>query len=96
MSDKSDGYEKNFAILEEITESLNKDEIGIDDLVEKTKTALEAAKKCLKILNSQRGEFKKLEVEFSELIKKNSDLSNESKKEGDDISDSDISDAEPL
>jgi exonuclease VII small subunit len=73
MSEKSESYEKNFLILEEITESLNKDEISIDDLMEKTKTALNAAKKCLKILNSQRGEFKKLEKEFSELLENSSD-----------------------
>ena len=70
MSDKSKTYEENYAILEKITESLNKDEIGIDDLVNKTKEALEAARNCMEILKKQRGEFKKLEKEFSQLLEK--------------------------
>ncbi|MEN8153255.1 MAG: exodeoxyribonuclease VII small subunit [Acidobacteriota bacterium] len=73
MSTKSRSYEKNFKILEDVTESLNKDEIGIDDLVEKTKEALTAARNCIDILNHQRGEFKKLESEFSSLLNSASD-----------------------
>jgi len=68
MSEKSKTYEKNFQILEKITESLNKDEIGIDDLIDKTKEALEAARVCMDILKKQKGEFKKLEKEFNTLI----------------------------
>lgn len=66
--DKKDTYEGNFAVLEGITDSLNKDEIGIDDLLEKTREALEAARRCMDILNRQRGEFQKLEAEFANLI----------------------------
>ncbi len=71
MSDDSQsrGYEDNYAVLERITESLNKDEIGIDDLVEKTREALGAARTCMEILNKQKGEFKKLETEFSQLLR---------------------------
>lgn len=69
MTDKSKKYEKNYKILEEITESLNKDEIGIDDLVDKTKEALQSARICMDILKKQQGEFKKLEAEFSQLLK---------------------------
>jgi exodeoxyribonuclease VII small subunit len=71
MSQRSQSrkYEDNYAVLEKITESLNKDEIGIDDLVEKTKEALEAARACMEILNRQKGEFKKLETEFSQLLR---------------------------
>jgi exonuclease VII small subunit len=76
MSDKSGTYEKNFAILEKITESLNRDEIGIDDLVSRTKEALDAARACMEILKKQRGEFKKLEKEFSRLME-NSDEESE-------------------
>ncbi len=71
MSEKSKKYEKNFQILESITESLNKDEIGIDDLIDKTKEALEAARVCMDILKKQKGEFKKLEREFNNLIEDN-------------------------
>jgi exonuclease VII small subunit len=69
MSGQSKKYEDNFSILEKITESLNKDEIGIDNLVEKTKEALTAARNCMEILKKQQGEFKKLENEFSTLIR---------------------------
>ena len=75
MSDRSQArkYEESYAVLERITESLNKDEIGIDDLVEKTKEALGAARTCMEILNKQKGEFKKLETEFSQLLQSSSD-----------------------
>jgi exodeoxyribonuclease VII small subunit len=74
MSEQSQSrrYEESYAILEKITESLNKDEVGIDDLVEKTREALDAARTCMEILNKQKGEFKKLETEFSQLLKQSS------------------------
>ena len=77
MSGKGKKYEENFAELEKITELLNKDEIGIDDLVEKTREALEAARNCIEILRKQQGEFKKLESDFIRLIEE----SGEGKKE---------------
>ena len=73
MSNQSKTYEANYSILEKITESLNKDEIGIDDLVEKTREALDAARVCMEILNQQKGEFKKLETEFSQLLQSSSE-----------------------
>ena len=74
MSEQSQSrrYEESYAILERITESLNKDEVGIDDLVEKTREALDAARTCMEILNKQKGEFKKLETEFSQLLQQSS------------------------
>ncbi|MFC2145809.1 exodeoxyribonuclease VII small subunit [Acidobacteriota bacterium] len=74
MSEQSQSrrYEESYAILERITESLNKDEVGIDDLVEKTREALGAARTCMEILNKQKGEFKKLETEFSQLLQQSS------------------------
>ena len=68
MSTQSKTYEANYAVLERITESLNKDEVGIDDLVEKTREALNAARVCMEILNKHKGDFKKLETEFSQLL----------------------------
>jgi len=68
MTNKSESYEENFKTLEKVAESLNKDEIGIDDLVKKTREALTAAKNCINILHYQKGEFKKLENEFSTLM----------------------------
>ncbi len=78
MTDKSRTYEESFGVLERITESLNKDEIGIDDLVVKTREALEAARTCMDIFKRQRGEFKKLEKEFSQLLDKTEPESPES------------------
>jgi exodeoxyribonuclease VII small subunit len=74
MSEQSQSrrYEESYAILERITESLNKDEVGIDDLVEKTREALDAARTCMEILNTQKGEFNKLETEFSQLLQQSS------------------------
>ena len=68
MNNRSGKYEENYKILEQITESLNKDEIGIDDLVEKTREALGSARICMDILNKQKGEFKKLERDFGQLL----------------------------
>lgn len=70
---EKNNYEENFSILENITEQLNRDEINVDDLVVKTKEALKSAKTCLNILNEQRGEFIKLEKEFSQLLKDDSE-----------------------
>lgn len=81
MSNKSKTYEESYAILEKITESLNKDEIGIDDLVAKTKEALDAARTCMDILKKQKGEFKKLEKEFSELLEKSEETDSSPEEE---------------
>lgn len=68
MSKAKKPYEENYQKLEAITESLNREEIGIDDLVEKTKEALEAARICMDILSQQKGEFELLEKEFNQLL----------------------------
>ncbi len=73
MSEKKRKYEENFRVLESITESLNRDEVGIDDLVDKTKEALGAARECMDILKNQKGEFRELESEFSALLSDNSE-----------------------
>jgi len=81
MTNKSESYEKNFKILEGVADSLNKDEISIDDLVVKTKEALSAAKNCINILNFQKGEFKKLENEFNKLLNDTGDKTADKKSE---------------
>jgi len=68
MTHKPGQYEENYRVLERITESLNKDEIGVDDLVEKTREALRSAHVCMEILKKQKGEFKKLETDFARLL----------------------------
>lgn len=81
MSTQSKTYEANYAVLERITESLNKDEVGIDDLVEKTREALNAARVCMEILNKQKGDFKKLETEFSQLLQNSAETATEAETE---------------
>jgi len=77
MTHKPGQYEENYRKLESITESLNKDEIGVDDLVEKTREALRSAHVCMEILKKQKGEFKKLETDFSRLLE---DVENDEEK----------------
>lgn len=89
MTNKSESYEKNFKILEKVADSLNKDEISIDDLVGKTREAFSAAKSCINILNFQKGEFKKLENEFDALLNDNTEKGAENpegSEDGDDPS----------
>ncbi|HLP61873.1 MAG TPA: exodeoxyribonuclease VII small subunit [Candidatus Deferrimicrobium sp.] len=83
MSNQSRKYEDNYAILERITESLNKDEVGIDDLVEKTREALNAARVCMEILNEQKGEFRKLETEFTQLLRSSTEGASAASNVGD-------------
>lgn len=61
-------YEKHFQILEGVTESLGRDEISVDDLMERTREALQAARVCLDILQKQKGEFSTLQQEFEHLM----------------------------
>ena len=87
MKEKHESYEKNFKILEQVADSLNRDEIGIDDLIIKTREALEAARNCINILNFQKGEFKKLENEFGALLRDSTEKETAEAKSssGDDI-----------
>jgi len=85
MTNKSESYEKNFKILEDVADSLNKDEISIDDLVGKTKEALTAAKNCINILNFQKGEFIKLENEFDSLLNNTSEKKDDKQDSKDEI-----------
>ncbi|MDY0296291.1 MAG: exodeoxyribonuclease VII small subunit [Acidobacteriota bacterium] len=87
--DQSDTYEHNFAVLEKITDALNKDEIGIDDLLEKTREALDAARRCMEILNRQKGEFRKLEAEFARLIESPETMNADKDGEPDETADED-------
>ena len=89
MTTKSKKYEENYKILEKITESLNKDEIGIDDLVEKTKEALLSARTCMEILKKQKGEFKKLEVEFARLLEESDEKDTSKETKGENVGEDD-------
>jgi exodeoxyribonuclease VII small subunit len=96
MKDKTGSYEENYRVLEKITESLNRDEIGIDDLVEKTKEALNSARVCMEILKKQKGEFKKLETDFAQLLQ-DSEKEKETETEGpDEPEETNVGDDSPL
>lgn len=73
MARKTKIYEKNLAALEEINEALANEEIGVDDLVEKSCEALAAARTCMDILRKQKGEFRELELEFDKLLAESED-----------------------
>jgi len=69
MSDEPKlSYENHFRILEGVTESLSRDEISVDDLMDRTREALQAARVCLEILQRQKGEFTTLQKEFDQLM----------------------------
>ena len=53
-----------FKKLKDIAEELSTDDIGIDSLISKGKEASEAAKICIKILKTEKSNFKTLEEEL--------------------------------
>ena len=61
---ESKKYEDNFNTLKEIAEELSRQEISIDEVIAKGKKASEAAKNCINILKTEKGNFKKLEQEL--------------------------------
>jgi len=64
MAKESKKYEENFSTLKNIAEELSRQELSIDDVINKGKTAAEAAKNCIKILKTEKVNFKKLEEEL--------------------------------
>jgi len=57
-------YEENFKVLKNISEELSRQELSIDEVISKGKKAAEAAKNCINILKTEKGNFKKLEDEL--------------------------------
>ncbi len=64
MAKESKKYEESFNTLKSIAEELRRQEISIDEVIEKGKKAAESAKNCIKILKEEKGNFKKLEEEL--------------------------------
>jgi len=64
MAKEAKKYEENFNTLKSIAEELSRQELSIDEVINKGKTAADAAKNCIKILKTEKGNFKKLEEEL--------------------------------
>lgn len=64
MAKDAKKYEENFNQLKAIAEELSRQEISIDEVISKGKKAAEAAKNCINILKTEKGNFKKLEEEL--------------------------------
>ena len=64
MAKETKKYEDNFNALKDIAQELSRQELSIDEVINKGKAAAEAAKNCIKILKTEKGNFKKLEEEL--------------------------------
>ena len=64
MAKEGKKYEESFNQLKAIAEELSRQEISIDEVISKGKKAAEAAKNCISILKTEKGNFKKLEDEL--------------------------------
>ena len=64
MTKEGKKYEESFNQLKAIAEELSRQEISIDEVINKGKKAAEAAKNCINILKTEKGNFKKLEDEL--------------------------------
>ena len=64
MAKEAKKYEENFNTLKDIAEELSRQELSIDEVITKGKKAAEAAKNCIKILKTEKVNFKKLEDEL--------------------------------
>ena len=72
MTTKNDGdgksFEENYRKLEQIAQELHENRISIDQLVPKTKEALEAIKVCKALLRETKSQLKEIQDEFLELV----------------------------
>jgi exonuclease VII small subunit len=64
MTKEGKKYEESFNQLKTIAEELSRQETSIDEVISKGKKAAEAAKSCINILKTEKGNFKKLEDEL--------------------------------
>ena len=64
MAKETKKYEENFNTLKDIAQELSRQELSIDEVINKGKQAADAAKNCIKILKTEKGNFKKLEEEL--------------------------------
>ena len=62
-------FEENYRKLEQIAQELQENRISIDQLVPKTKEALEAIKVCKEVLKETKSQLREIQEEFLELEK---------------------------
>lgn len=68
-SKEGKSFEENFRRLEQIAQELHENKISIDELVPKTKEALQAIKVCKEVLKETKSQLKEIQEEFLELEK---------------------------
>jgi len=77
-------YEDNFKVLKNISEELSRQELSIDEVISKGKKAAEAAKNCINILKTEKGNFKKLEDELLSISEEVEEIMEEDNEEEED------------
>lgn len=83
MAKESKKYEESFNTLKNIAEELRRQEISIDEVIEKGKKAAESAKNCIKILKEEKGNFKKLEEELMSISEEVEEIMDEEEDDDD-------------
>ncbi len=81
MAKEAKKYEENFNTLKEIAEELSRQELSIDEVINKGKAAADAAKNCIKILKTEKGNFKKLEEELLAISEEVDEIMQEDEKD---------------
>lgn len=84
MAKEAKKYEDNFKVLKSISEELSRQELSIDEVISKGKKAAEAAKNCIDILKTEKGNFKKLEDELLSISEEVEDIMEDDEENEDD------------
>jgi exodeoxyribonuclease VII small subunit len=61
------GFEENYKLLEELSQELQENKVGVDQLVPRMKEALEAIKVCKSVLKETSAQLIEINKEFEEL-----------------------------
>jgi len=60
-------FEKNYEFLENLSQQLQENRVGVDELVPRMKEALGAIKVCKDVLKETKSQLKEINHEFEEL-----------------------------
>lgn len=66
-ANKEVSFEKNYDFLESLSQELQENRVGVDELVPKMKEALIAIKVCKDVLKETKSQLKEISQEFEEL-----------------------------
>jgi exodeoxyribonuclease VII small subunit len=61
------GFEENYKLLEELSQELQENKVGVDQLVPRMKEALEAIKVCKSVLKETSSQLVEINKEFEDL-----------------------------